>query len=363
MSPVTSYQLPVTHHQLPVTNPGCVLLFGSGETAPGSTAVYEAVFRRLPSSPLVAVLETPAGFQPNSAAVAEQVAAFIRHHLRNHRPRTMVVPARKRNTSFGPDDPAIIAPVAAADVLFLGPGSPTYAVRQLRDSLAWQLVQARQRQGAVLILASAATIAVSAFALPVYEIYKVGADLHWQPGLGLLAPYGLAPVFVPHWNNREGGAGLDTSCCFMGRERFAALQALLPPETLFVGIDEHTALLIEPVAGQAQVLGAGHVTLLQGGREEVLAAGAAFPLSRLGPFHLPEPDPALMAALATVAPFRTVGPTPPPAVLELVTARETARQRRDWATADALRAQIRAQGWTVRDTPAGPEVLPAESQD
>ncbi len=341
--------------------PGPVLLFGSGETAPGSTAIYEAVFRYLPPSPLVVILETPAGFQPNSALVAEQVAAFIRRHLRNHRPRTVVVPARKRNTPYSPDDPAIVVPLADADLLFLGPGSPTYAVRQLRDSLAWQLVQARQREGAALVLASAATIAAGAFALPVYEIYKVGADLHWQPGLGFWAPYGLAPVFVPHWNNREGGAGLDTSCCFMGRERFTALQALLPPETLYVGIDEHTALLIEPATGQARVLGTGHVTEIQGGVETVWTAGTTFALDRWGPFHLPDPDPTLTAALASVAPFRTTVPTPPPAVLELVAAREAARQRRDWATADALRAQIQAQGWTVRDTPAGPEVLPQDS--
>jgi cyanophycinase-like exopeptidase len=351
-----------SNYQLPPTRPGCVLLFGSGETAPGSTALYEAVFRRLPLAPLVAVLETPAGFQPNSAAVAEQVAAFIRRHLRNHRPRTVVVPARKRGTPYSPDDPAIVAALAEADVLFLGPGSPTYAVRQLRDSLAWQLVQARHRQGAALILASAATIAAGAFALPVYEIYKVGADLHWQPGLAFFAPYGLAPVFVPHWNNREGGAGLDTSCCFVGRERFTALQALLPPETLYVGIDEHTALQIDPAAGRAEVLGAGRVTLVQGGSEEVLDAGAIFPLNRLGPFHLPDPDPALAAALEQVAPFRTSTHAPPPAILDLVAAREAARQRHDWATADALRAQIQAQGWSVRDTPAGPELVPAETR-
>ncbi len=337
--------------------PGPILLFGSGETAPGSTAIYEAVFRYLPPSPLVAILETPAGFQPNSALVAEQVAAFIRRHLRNHHPRTVVVPARKRNSPYSPDDPAIVAPLADADLLFLGPGSPTYAVRQLRDSLAWQLVQARQRQGAALVLASAATIAAGAFALPVYEIYKVGADLHWQPGLGFWAPYGLAPVFVPHWNNREGGANLDTSCCFMGRERFTALQALLPPETLYVGIDEHTALLIEPATGQARVLGNGCITQIQGGIETVWTTGTTFALDSWGPFHLPEPDPTLAAALAHVAPFRRTPPTPPPAVLELVAAREAARQRRDWATADALRAQIQAQGWTVRDTPTGPELF------
>ena len=86
----------------------------------------------------------------------------------------------------------------------MGPGSPTYAVRQLADSLAWHRLIARHRVGATLALASAAVIAISALALPVYEIYKAGQDLHWQPGLDLFGAYGLKLVFVPHWNNAEG---------------------------------------------------------------------------------------------------------------------------------------------------------------
>jgi hypothetical protein len=90
--------------------------------------------------------------------------------------------------------------------------------------------------------ASAAVVAVSAFALPVYEIYKAGHDLGWQPGLDLFGPYGLKLVFVPHWNNAEGGAELDTSRCFMGRSRFETLRAMLPPDVTVGGFDEHTAL-------------------------------------------------------------------------------------------------------------------------
>jgi len=40
-------------------------------------------------------------------------------------------------------------------------------------------------------------------------------------------------------------------------------------------------------------------------------------------------------------------------------ARERARTARDWAEADRLRDEIRAQGWEVRDGPNGPELLPA----
>ena len=50
---------------------------------------------------------------------------------------------------------------------------------------------------------------------------------------------------------------------------------------------------------------------------------------------------------------------PPAQVLELLEARERARDARDFAAADRLREQIGALGWEVRDTPGGAEVLPA----
>jgi cysteinyl-tRNA synthetase len=53
-------------------------------------------------------------------------------------------------------------------------------------------------------------------------------------------------------------------------------------------------------------------------------------------------------------------PEAPPKVLELVEARESARQARDFAEADRLRDEIRALGWEVRDGSAGPEVLPVQ---
>lgn len=347
---------------MPLPAPGLIVLFGSGETAPGSGAVYDAVARQLPSPLRVAVLETPAGFQPNSAHVAGKVADFLRTRLQSAHAQVALVAARQRGTPESPDEPAVIAPVAAAHLLFLGPGSPTYTVRQLDGSRCWRALVARHRSGAAVVTSSAATIALGRLALPVYEIYKVGAELHWRPGLDLLGPYGLPLVHVPHWNNAEGGADLDTSRCFMGRERWQRLAAMLPGDSTVVGIDEHTALVIDIAAARCTVMGKGAVTILRAGAELLVPRGETFDIRALGPFRAPDAGwpPGVATHFVEQPAAQRVAP---PAVQALVAQRQDARARRDWAAADTLRRAIAASGWQVRDTPDGPELAPAGEAD
>ncbi|MBI4493173.1 MAG: cysteinyl-tRNA synthetase [Chloroflexi bacterium] len=349
-----------------VGRPGPVVLFGSGETSASGRKVYDWLLGQLPQPTRVAVLETPAGFELNSAQVAGRVADFLRERLQNYHPQVTVVPARRRGTPFSPDDPALLAPLLQAGAIFLGPGSPTYAIRQLRDSLAWSYVLGRHRLGAAVILASAAAIAVSARALPVYEIYKVGEDLGWRAGLDFFGPYGLALAVISHWDNAEGGADLDTSRCYMGRVRFEQLVALLSPEVAVVGIDEHTALVVDLGAETCRVMGLGGVTLLHAGRETRFRSGQTFSVARLGPFQPLPPDTRLpervwQAALASQAEAEAtaVPEAPPPEVLALAAARAAARAHRDWPAADALRARIAALGWQVVDSPEGSRLIPS----
>src|SRR6266516_2034376 len=49
----------------------------------------------------------------------------------------------------------------------------------------------------------------------------------------------------------------------------------------------------------------------------------------------------------------------PQGVLDLVVERQAAREARDFARADALRDQVRAAGWLLRDTREGPELAAA----
>jgi hypothetical protein len=205
------------------------------------------------------LLETAAGFELNSYRVIERVGEFLQKSLQNYQPQIEIIRARSRSLPESPDNPDIAAPLMEADLIFMGPGSPTYAVRQLRNSLTWHYMLARHALGAALVFASAGVVAAGSYALPVYEIYKAGEELHWKDGLDLFGIYGFSLVLIPHWNNQEGGAELDTNRCFMGKERFKSLAVELPPGQTILGIDENTALIMDLQTGNGKVLGAGEV--------------------------------------------------------------------------------------------------------
>ncbi len=340
-----------------VVLPGLIALFGSGEAAPTGRAVHEYLFRRIGNPIRVVILETPAGFQPNSAWVAGRLAEFVHERLQNYHPQVTVIPARRRDGPLSTDDPRLTAPLLTANYIFMGPGSPTYAVRHLAGTRTWQRIVARQRRGAALAFASAMAIAASAHTLPVYEIYKVGMDPHWQPGLDLLGPYGLELAIVTHWDNREGGVDLDTRYAFMGEERMRMLEAMLPPSATVLGIDEHTAVVLDWDAGKAQVMGRSSVVIRRDGEENRFRRGETFPLDLLGKVRLPAlgeglPPEVVEEVLAAEAAEEEL----PPEVTARIGEREAARRARDWARADAIREELARMGYRVEDTPQGPRV-------
>ena len=194
--------------------------------------------------------------------------------------------------------------------------------------------------------------------------WHVESPAEWGgAGLNLLGPFGRDVAIVPHWNNHEGGEELDTSHSFMGQERFERLLGLLPSDVDVVGIDEHTALILDFVAGLAIVLGRGGVTWQRDGSTTRLDVGASMPLAALGLTRQPAsmediPQAVWDAASRTDLSF-SAEEEPPEPVRALVTARTQARSDGDWASSDQLRLEIAAAGWQVRDTPEGPLVVRA----
>ena len=263
------------------STPGLLALFGSGETSPAGRRAHEFVFERLGRPIDAAILGTPAGFETNALKVVERVKAFLENNLRNYAPNVVVVGAPRRDVVGGTDDGSGLGDLLQANYIFAGPGSPSYAVRHLRDTLALSHLRARWQAGAAVAAASAAAIALSRYTIPVYEIFKAGHDAHWIDGLDLLGPLGYHLAIVPHWNNAEGGADFDSTRCFMGDRRFAQLRSELPAECRILGIDEQTACVLDFEADLAHVLGAGGATILAGPNVTVCAAGDTFPLGAL----------------------------------------------------------------------------------
>jgi cyanophycinase-like exopeptidase len=341
----------------PMTGPGLLVLIGSGETGAVGGQVIETAVSRGPQPSSIGILETPAGFELNSAQVAGRVKSFLTKRLSNYRPALNLIPARKREGPGGTDDLGMAELVLAADLLFMGAGSPSYAVRQLKNSLVWQAVRAKHAYGMPFVLASAAVIAVGRLALPVYEIYKVGEEPHWKDGLDLLGEMGLNLVFIPHWNNNDGGDELDTSRCFMGRERFEVLAVSLNPTLRILGIDENTALSIDFQAQACQVSGSGQVHILHLGQEYTFTKGESFALSYLGSYRGGDWPADLshewQARVLAAQKASEKEDEVPRQIQELVSLRLQARAAADWKQADVLRGQIRELGWTVTDTREG----------
>lgn len=338
------------------SRPGLVAFIGSGETTRYGGQVFDRLAKCYPHGSQLAILETPAGFELNSPAVAGRIADYLRLRLKNFDTGVLTLPARRRGSSLGPDDPSVLQPGVNADIFFMGPGSPSYAVRQLRDSLAWEMIRMRWRQGASLVFASAAAIAISRHALPIYEIYKVGEDLHWLDGLDLFTEIGLELVVIPHWNNQDGGSELDTSHCFMGESRFDLLRQLLPDTVTVIGIDELTSLVIDLAAGECQVMGYGQVHVLRGKLEKHFESKTTFSLGELGAYRQPGEKQELSAMLTKMLALRPVNEREdevPAEVTGLAEKRHTARERGDWTQADHARDKIESLGFLISDTSEG----------
>lgn len=234
-----------------------LLLFGSGEIAPSSVDIYRQTFLQLGKRNLkISLITTPAGFQPNVEHVYGEIKDFLLASLPDFNLNIEIIFA---NTKDDANDTKVVAQLDGSDIIFTGPGSPTYAVKNLIDTLLLSKIKELVLAGSTLILASAATITFSKYALPVYEIFKVGEGLSWLDGLDFYKNIWQEKTIIPHFNNREGGADLDTTYCYIGKRRGEKLLSLLPPATPVVAIDEHTCLIVDLSTKEESVRGKGGI--------------------------------------------------------------------------------------------------------
>ena len=255
---------------------GIIALIGSGELTSTMVEVHKMLLSRLGNKPVAAFLDTPAGFQLNADQIAAKAVDYFARSVGYH-----IDIASYRSKVIEEMDAALaFQKLREAEYILMGPGSPTYALDHLTNSPIPSILIDTIRQGGCLVAASAAALTMGRHTLPVYEIYKVGQPLHWQTGLNLLQEFGIQLAVVPHWNNAEGGTH-DTSCCFMGKARFKMLTDLLDQTAPILGLDEHTACVIDLANDSFQIHGIGTVTYLASNRRLRFSSGTDYPLSIL----------------------------------------------------------------------------------
>ena len=242
---------------------GTIVLMGSGELTATMVEVHKKMLARLSDPSYAVFLDTPAGFQLNVDEISRKAVEYFRIHVQ----KSLAVASYKcaeNITAFEAETAYHL--LRNANFVLVGPGSPTYAVRQLKETPIPEILKKIIESGGCMVAASAAALTMGRYTLPVYEIYKVGQKIHWVDGIDILSPFGFNLVVIPHWNNAEGGTH-DTRFCFMGEPRFRQLEALLPNEATILGIDEHTACIIDLEAQRIDIQGIGNVTIRKTGRE------------------------------------------------------------------------------------------------
>lgn len=279
---------------------GTIALMGSGELTSTMVEVHKELLAALKTGSRAVFLDTPAGFQLNADDLSKRATTYFGERVRH----LLEVASFKDKSSMEPlAAEQAYSVLRNAGYILIGPGSPTYAVKQWLDTPIPDIFVDVVNRGGCLAAASAAALTVGRHTLPVYEIYKVGEDLHWAPGIDILKHFGLDLVVIPHWNNAEGGTH-DTRFCYMGGSRFERLQSQLPASCGVLGLEEHTACLLDFASEEARVRGIGRVIWRGGSEELVFGSGDRFPLAVLrghGPGRTANRDEPQTVAIASSA--------------------------------------------------------------
>jgi hypothetical protein len=322
-------------------------------------------------------IDTAYGFQLNVPQMSEKLEEYFATSL-NVNLTTLHFSSYEKSTEL--ERTLFKQQVRDANYVFAGPGSPTYALAQWAPLTFGDDLLSVLDNGGTLCIASAASLTLGAFTAPIYEIYKVG-DQHprWRDGLNVLGALGLNCVVIPHFDNNEGG-NYDTRYCYLGEPRLLELESQLPNNVATLGIDEHTALILDFAEDTLTVRGRANGYWRVNGQALVLENNKTIRLSELRVDSLtPRPETPQMVrqanlplelaevaqsggeqgreALALLVQLASTGGEgfidPTTRVEAVLKTRAKARAEGHFELADQLRDVIVSAGIDVQDTPEG----------
>ncbi len=258
--------------------PTILTIMGSGETSPTMVKTHrENIAMLKKKSPSGVILDTPFGFQSNADDISMKAIEYFKVSVNID----CEIASFRSAEIDSLDREKFFSKLRRADFIFAGPGSPTYALRQWRNTPVPTILMNKLLKGPTIVtFSSAAALTLGSHTVPVYEIYKVGDDPDWVSGLDILGTFGIRGAVIPHFNNGEGG-NHDTRYCYLGQERLELMESRLNDGESIFGIDEHTAVTINLGDETVAVSGNGTFNIRNQGRQVSFESGTTLPLSSL----------------------------------------------------------------------------------
>ncbi len=224
-------------------------LVGSGEFTPAMADIDRAILATLPKHPRVVVLPTAAAGENPEDWAYRGVEHFTRLGARS-------VALMVLNWAHA-EDPAHVAEVENADLVYFSGGKPARLLAALEGSPLWRGVLLARQRGGWIVGASAGAMVLGDWTLVHRPTDGDGTPTEWTIGLGILQGIAVVPHY-DFWTEADDLAREIESSCTV------------------VGIAEDSAVLLDE--GHGRTLGARESCVRTAGRIDWLQPGETFEL-------------------------------------------------------------------------------------
>ncbi len=223
---------------------GPLALVGSGEFLPVMAPIDAQLIDSRPAR--VAIVPTAAGLE-GEGSVKRWLDLGV-DHFRSLGAEVVAVRALDDESANNADH---VEAMTGCGLIYYSGGDPSHAISTMRNSTTWDAVVAAWRTGAALAGCSAGAMMMGSVSASPRR-----SDL--VDGLGLFADL----CVLPHFDRLDQRPGMTDSV----RER-------LDSDVTLLGIDENTAVVVEPSTGIGTVAGDGRAWLIGAGERQSFDAG------------------------------------------------------------------------------------------
>jgi cyanophycinase-like exopeptidase len=250
---------------MPHPSPGPLALLGGEALRSESAGLWQQLGAISPQG-IAPIAILPTALAEYKPGVAERRAVVAQEALNNFGLLAQPVMLLKRHQA---EDSAFVASLKQVASFYLTGGEPRSLYKVLVGSAAWEMILLHHQNGATLIAAGGAAVALGEVIFAPLKPFPRSVDaLRFETSAGL----GLLPrrMILPYFN-------------WLPAQVLEQIAALCPSDLVLVGIDDQAALVA--YNGKWEVYGSGNVTFLHPSRStSTIPSGQPIPPDFLSPY-------------------------------------------------------------------------------